>query len=323
MKLFGASSPHLRDSITVNKIMLAVIIALLPACAVGIAVFGWYAALILAVSVASAVMTEAVCQKILKRPVTINDLSAVVTGLLIGMNMPPTVPIYVPIVGSVFAIVIVKQLFGGIGCNFVNPALAARAFLVSAWGSKMIGAVWTLPQTLNGVDAVSSATVLEGLKTGVGELPSLLDAFVGTVGGCIGEVSAAALLLGGIFLIITKIIDWRIPMFYLGTVAVFMFAAGDPAQDISQLSYVAYQLCSGGLMLGAFFMATDYVTSPVTKKGKIIFAVGCGLLTSIIRLYGGYPEGVSYSILLMNLAVPLIERFTVGRVFGKRRAKNA
>ncbi len=321
--LIGASSPHLRDSLTVNKIMLAVIIALLPACAVGIAVFGWYAALILAVSVASAVLTEAICQKIMKRPVTISDLSAAVTGLLIGMNMPPTVPVYVPVVGSVFAIVIVKQLFGGIGCNFVNPALAARAFLVSAWGSKMIGAVWSFPQTLNGADAVSSATLLADLKSGTGELPSLLDAAVGTIGGCIGEVSAIALLIGGLFLIITKIIDWRIPVCYIGTVALFVLIAGSPGRNISQLEYVMYHLCGGGLMLGAFFMATDYVTSPVTKRGRVIFAVGCGILTSVIRLYGGYPEGVSYSILLMNLAVPLIERFTAGRIFGKRRVKHA
>lgn len=320
--LIGAPSPHIRDGITTQKIMLAVILALVPSCIAGVVIFGWYALAVLAVSVATAVVCEALMCRILKRKNSVGDLSAALTGLLVGMNMPPHIPLYVPAVAAAFAIIIVKQFFGGLGKNFVNPALTGRAFVMAAWTAMM--STYTIPTSISGVDATSSATTLSALKMGATEFPSLLDSFVGTIGGCIGEVSAAALLLGGVVLIALRIIDWKIPAFYIGTVAVFMGIFGF-ATGVENVPYfVALHLLSGSLFLGAFFMATDYVTSPVKGAGKIIFAVGCGIITCVIRLWGAYPEGVSYSILIMNLAVPLIDKATVGRIFGKKRGlKNA
>ncbi len=261
---------------------------------------------ILVVSILTAVATEAACQKIRKQAITVNDFSAVVTGLLLGMNLPSTVPYWIPVVGSIFAIAVVKQAFGGLGHNFINPALAARALLVASWPVQMT--TWVSPSA----DAVSSATVLGILKEGLDvELPSLMDMLLGTIGGCIGETSALLLLLGGIFLIYRGIISIKIPGIYIGTVAVLtLIITGFDIQT------TMIHILSGGLILGAFFMATDYASSPITAKGQIIYAFGMGLLTVIIRFYGGYPEGVSYSILLMNVAAPLIDKYTKPRVFG-------
>jgi electron transport complex protein RnfD len=244
----------------------------------------------------------------MKKPVTVNDFSAVVTGVLLAFNMPSTVSFWIPIVGGVFAIAIVKQLFGGLGHNFMNPALAARAMLLASWPVQMTNWVTT------GADAVSTATplaVLKGTAESAAAMPDMMSLFVGNVGGCIGETSALLLIIGGVYLIIRKVISPVIPLVYIGTVAVLTLLFGG-----FDFLYMLQSLFAGGLMLGAFFMATDYSTSPVTPKGKIIFAIGCGLVTTIIRLYGGYPEGVSYSILLMNIAAPLIDKFTRPKIFG-------
>ena len=305
-RLTVSSSPHIRSSETTQKIMRDVAIALTPAALFGVYNFGMRALIILVVSILTAVATEAACQKIRKQAITVNDFSAVVTGLLLGMNLPSTVPYWIPVVGSIFAIAVVKQAFGGLGHNFINPALAARALLVASWPVQMT--TWVSPNA----DAVSSATVLGILKEGLDvELPSLMDMLLGTIGGCIGETSALLLLLGGIFLIYRGIISIKIPGIYIGTVAVLtLIITGFDIQT------TMIHILSGGLILGAFFMATDYASSPITAKGQIIYAFGMGLLTVIIRFYGGYPEGVSYSILLMNVAAPLIDKYTKPRVFG-------
>jgi len=308
-KLFiVASSPHIRSSVNIKTIMRDVLIALIPAMIAGIIFFGIRALYLTAVCVITCVLTEWIYEKLMHKKSTIDDLSAAVTGVLLAFNLPASAPWWIAFIGSVFAILIVKQIFGGIGHNFVNPALAARAFLVTSWGARMTGAAF-IPQ----VDAVSSATPLAILKEGLAEqLPSYLDLFLGNVYGCIGEVSKIALLAGGIYLICRKVISWKIPVIYIGTVFVLsIIFKQDPV----------FQILSGGLILGAFFMATDYTTSPITPKGQIIYAAGCGLITVIIRLFGSYPEGVSYSILLMNVAAPLIERYTKPRVFGTVKAK--
>jgi electron transport complex, RnfABCDGE type, D subunit len=290
--------------------MQNVIIALLPALAVAGFVFGIWALALVAICIISSVATEAVIQKLLKKPVTINDWSAVVTGVLLAFNLPINAPWWIAVVGSVFAIAIVKQCFGGLGQNFINPALAARAFLLASWPGHMTATAY-LPVS----DTVTTATPLALLKAGeAASMPSAMDLFFGLNGvyGCIGEISALALLLGGLYLIFKGIISWRIPTIYLLTVGIFALLVGqDPIVHI----------VSGGVMLGAFFMATDYASSPVTPKGQIIYALGCGLITMIIRIYGGYPEGVSYSILLMNVATPLIERFTKERIYGVTKTK--
>lgn len=302
-----SSSPHIRENHSTASIMQNVVVALLPALAVAGYVFGMRTLMIVALCVVSSVLTEAVIQKLMKKPVTVGDWSAVVTGLLLALNLPINATWWMCVIGSVFAIGLVKQCFGGLGHNFMNPALAARAFLVASWPTGMTGNAY-IPM----VDTFTMATPLGILKEGadLSTLPSNLDMFLGVNGiyGSIGEISALALLIGGIYLIARKIISWRIPTVYLGTVAVFALIAGqDPI----------FHLCAGGLMLGAFFMATDYVSSPTTPLGQIIFAFGCGVITMVIRLYGGYPEGVSYSILLMNVAAPLIERFTKPRIYGE------
>jgi len=306
-KLLVSSSPHIRSKTTTSTIMLDVIIALIPALLAGIYYFGYRVALITGVSVISCVLSEGIWQKICNKKITVCDLSAVVTGILLAFNLPSSMPLWQVALGGVFAIIIVKQLFGGIGHNFINPALAARAFLMASWPAAMTNFV--PPFT---TDAVSSATVLQTLKNGAANTVSLTDMFLGNMGGCIGETCAAALIIGGIYLVIRKVISVRIPLFYVATVFVFML--------ITSSFYVTYALThilGGGLILGAIFMATDYVTSPVTATGQIIFAIGCGLITSIIRLYGGYAEGVSYSILLMNIATPLIDRFIKPRKYGE------
>lgn len=306
-RLTVSSSPHIRSSETTQSIMRDVTIALAPAAAFGVYNFGLRALLILVISVVTAMLTEALSQKIRKQPITVNDFSAVVTGLLLGMNLPVSVPIWIPIVGSFFAIAIVKQAFGGLGHNFINPALAARALLVASWPVQMT--TWTAVKP----DAQTSATVLGILKEGLDPsfMPSLKDMLLGSIGGCIGETSAILLLLGGIYLIYRGVITIKIPGIYIGTVAILtLLITGFDVQT------TMIHILSGGLILGAFFMATDYASSPITPKGQIIYAVGMGLLTTIIRFYGGYPEGVSYSILLMNVAAPLIDKYSKPRVFG-------
>ncbi len=298
-----SSSPHIRSEATTRRIMLDVLIALLPAAFAGIYFFGLNAALLIAVTVLSSVAFEYLMRKVLKRSNTISDLSAAVTGLLLALNLPPDLPVWMAIVGSLFAIVIVKQLFGGLGQNFVNPALAARAFLLVSYGTKMT--TWTQPLAAE-VDVISYATPLGVLNEG-GELPGLLNMFLGRIGGSLGETSALALIIGGVYLLVRGVISWHIPVIYVGTVAVIALIAG---------ANPFYYVLAGGLLLGAIFMATDYTTSPMTKKGVIIYALGCGALTMLFRLYTNMPEGVSYAILLMNVTVPLIDRYTKPKRFG-------
>lgn len=305
-KLITTSSPHLRSEESVQRIMLDVIIALIPAIIGSIYFFGINAFKLIIISVISCMVFEVIIQKIFKKPITVNDLSAVVTGILLAFNLPPTAPWWIPIVGSAFAIIIVKQFFGGLGSNFMNPALAARAMLLTSWPTIMTNFVATGP------DAVSQATPLFIMESGeMGGLPALKEMFVGNIGGCLGETSALLLLIGAAYLLIRKVINWRIPVTYIVTTAIMLLLFGIEAE------YIPYQLLSGGLILGAFYMATDYASSPVTPTGQIIFGIGAGFLTALIRVKGGYPEGVSYSILLMNVATPLIEKFTRPRVFGE------
>ncbi|WP_313529710.1 RnfABCDGE type electron transport complex subunit D [Anaerotignum sp.] len=303
-----SGTPHVRSKESIQSIMRDVIIALVPASVMGIWFFGVRALILMVAAVASAVFFEWLYQKIMKKPVTISDLSAVVTGLLLAMNLPASAPVWVPIVGSAFAIIIAKQLFGGLGQNFINPALAGRAFLLASYPTEMT--TWTSAGNF-GADAVAVATPLAQLKGGVMPDASFVDVLVGNIGGCIGETCAIALIIGGIYLIAKHVISWKIPVIYIATVFILTAAIGRDG-----LRVPVYEIFTGGLMLGAFFMATDYASSPVTAKGQVIFAIGCGLMTTLIRIFGGYPEGVSYSILIMNLCVPLIERFTEPTIFG-------
>lgn len=315
-------SPHIKNGITTQKIMLHVIIALLPATIWGIIMFGGMAAAVVAISVISCVFFEWGTQKILKKKSTVADLSAVVTGLLLAMNLPSDVSPLIPIVGAFVAIVVVKQLFGGIGKNFLNPALAARVFLFLSWSGEM--ASYKAPLGVDVAvsasgDAVAYATPLASLA-GTGESgASVLDMFIGRIGGSLGEVSSLLLLVGAVYLIIMKVITWHIPVSYLGTVAVITFLF--PQGGMSNLEFMLTQLFAGGLMLGALFMATDYVTSPVTAKGRVIFGIGCGLLTVFFRYFSSYPEGVSFSILVMNALVWYIDRATKPRIFGTKKVK--
>ena len=313
-----SGTPHVRSKESIQSIMRDVIIALVPATAMGIFYFGVSALVLIIAAIVSAVVFEALCQKIMKKPVTVSDLSAVVTGLLLAMNLPASAPIWVAVVGSAFAIIFGKQLFGGLGQNFINPALAGRAFLLASYPTEMT--TWVVPNGLSLADATASATSVADAATYATPLAELkagaLHASVGQlaigqVGGCIGETCAIALIIGGIYLLYKHVISWKIPIIYIGTVFVLFAVIGRhgvrmPLQEI----------LAGGVMLGGIFMATDYASSPVTPKGQIIFAVGAGLITYLIRTFGGYPEGVSYSILIMNCAVPLIERFTEPTIFG-------
>lgn len=307
-RLIVSSSPHIRADESVSKIMRDVVIALMPATLAGVYYFRMGAVKVILAAVIAAVVTEALFQKVRKQPVTINDWSAVVTGLLLAFNIPATAPWWLPVIGSIFAIGIVKQIFGGLGHNFMNPALAARAMLLASWPVPMTN--WVTP----GADAVSTATPLAligGTEAAGQPLPSMMDLMMGNVGGCIGETSAILLILGGIYLVYRGVITPKVPAIYIGTVAVLTFILGG-----FDIQFMTYQVFAGGLMLGAIYMATDYASSPVTPKGQTIFALGCGILTSIIRIYGGYPEGVSYSILLMNVAAPLIDKYTSPKIFG-------
>jgi len=307
--------------------MLDVVLALVPAGIAAMLVFGWRVLLVVGVAVLFAVLTEALIQKLTKQPITINDFSAVVTGVLLAYNLPPNAPLWLPAIGSIIAIALVKQPFGGLGHNFMNPALAARAILLAAWPVQMTN--WTIPEIAKvggnvttsttataATDALSGATPLAILKSGAGieALPSFWNIFIGNIGGCIGEVSSLALLIGAVYLLYRRVINWRIPFTYIGTVALLTWIFGG---DGLFTGNGIYHIFVGGLILGAFYMATDYSSSPVTPTGQIIMGVGCGILTAVIRLIGGYPEGVSYSILLMNVATPLIDKYTMPRVFGE------
>ncbi|EDU37757.1 Na+-transporting NADH:ubiquinone oxidoreductase subunit D [Clostridium sporogenes] len=300
-----SSSPHIRSKDSVQSIMRDVVIALLPATVAGIYFFKLQALLVILTAVISCVAAEYIWEKATGRDISIGDLSAVVTGMLLAFNVPPTLPLWMVVIGSFFSIIVVKQFFGGIGQNIVNPALAGRAFLLASWPVAMT--TWT-------VDGVTTATPLAILKGAPGELPSLASAFVGHIGGCIGETSALALLIGFAYLLYRRIITWHVPVTYVGTVFVLTAIIG---RHGAMSGNAIYEIFVGGLMLGAIFMATDYTTSPMTKKGQVIFAIGCGVITTVIRIFGGYPEGVSYSILLMNLFVPLIDKFVAPRVFGE------
>lgn len=298
-------SPHRAASITTQKVMLQVIIALLPAAIAGCVVFGVKAALVLVTCIASCVIFEALCRKIMKREQTVSDLSAVVTGLLLGMNLTSEIPLWMAVIGSFVAIVITKQLFGGIGQNFANPAIVGRIVMMFSFTSAM--STWAKPYWYKeSADVITGATPLASSE-GV----TYMDLLMGRCGGCIGEVCALGLMIGGLYLIITKIISPVTPVAFIGTVAVMTAVTGGD---------VVYQLLSGGLMIGAFFMATDYATTPLTSKGKLIFGIGCGLITFVIRNYGNYPEGVSFSILLMNLLTPYIDRLTRTKPLGAKPA---
>ncbi|WP_434643645.1 RnfABCDGE type electron transport complex subunit D [Thermoanaerobacterium thermosaccharolyticum] len=306
-KLYVTSSPHFRSEDSVERIMLDVVIALMPALIAGIIIFGIRALFITVLCIVFSIATEAVIQILTHKDVTINDFSAVVTGILLAFNLPVSIPWWIAAIGSIFAIAIVKQVFGGLGYNFMNPALAARAFLLASW---------PVPMSRFTVDGIASATplaIIKGTESSC-ELPSLFNMFIGLRGGTIGEVSILALLIGAAYLLKRKVITLRIPLSYILTVAILTWVLGKNGLFTGD---PLYHIMSGGLILGAFFMATDYTTSPVTPKGQIIFGIGCGVFTSIIRLYGGYPEGVSYSILLMNIATPLIDRYTTPKVFGE------
>ena len=309
-KLYHVSTnPHVLADVTTKNLMRDVILALTPAALWGVFQYGLNAAVLLIVSMATCVVAEYLWNKFMGKEQTVGDLSALLTGLLIGMNVPPTLPIWMPILGGAFAIIVVKQLYGGLGQNFMNPALAARCFLLISFAGSMTSFTETI-----GIDGVSSATPLAMIKMGTGT-PSLMNMFLGlNIGGVIGEGSALLLIAGGIYLIVRKVITWDIPVIYIATVAVFMFLFG--AEHFS-INYVLLQLCGGGLMLGAFFMATDYVTSPITPKGRIVYAVAIGCLTGIFRVFGNAAEGVSYAIILGNILVPLIERVTMPKAFGR------
>ncbi len=307
-KLMVSSSPHIRAARDTRAIMLDVIIALVPALIASVIFFGLHALLITAMSVAGCVFFEWLYRFLMKKSCAIGDLSAVVTGLLLAFCLPPTVPFWLPLVGSLFAIVLVKQLFGGLGKNFLNPALAGRAFLFSY---PVLMTAWKAAAFQG--DAWTGATPLASLHAGVLAPDSVGAMFLGNIGGCIGEVSSLALLLGGAWLVWRKVIGLRIPLSYILTVAVItlLFPRGNNA-----LLWMLQNLFAGGLMLGAIFMATDYCTSPVTPKGQIIYGIGCGVLTVIIRYFGSYAEGVSYAILIMNLTVWMIDKATAPRRFG-------
>ena len=317
LKLIASSNPHIRNNEDTRSLMLDVIIALMPALAMSVYVFGVTTLISAVVSVAGAVFFQWLYRKLLKKPQTIGDLSAALTGLLLSMVCPPTLPYWMLLVGDFFAIFVVKQLYGGIGKNFLSPALAGRAALVACYASQMTS--WAAPRT---VDAVTAATPLAMMKAGEFEALtaqySLSDMFIGLIGGSAGEVSAMMLLIGGLYLIFRRVISWHTPVAYIGTVAVltFLFPQGNDA-----LTYMLYNVFGGGLMLGAFFMATDYVTSPVTKEGQLIYGLGCGLLTVFIRYFGSYPEGVCYSILIMNCLVWIIDKYTKPTRFGVDKKK--
>lgn len=302
-----SSSPHTHAKSSVSRIMLDVIIALLPTTAAGVWFFGLPAVWTIATCVATCLVTEALCRLAMKRENTIGDLSAVVTGLLLALNLPAGLPLWMAVVGSVFAIGIAKQVFGGLGMNPFNPALAARAFMLISFTGPMT--TWLKPFWWKAPDAMTTATPLAFVKQGPAEqIPGLWDLLVGNMPGCIGEVSALALALGAVYLLARKVITWHIPVSFLATVAVYALLAGRAPAHV--------EILTGGILIGACFMATDYVTSPTTAKGKLVFGCGCGLLCMLIRQFGAYPEGCSFAILIMNAVAPLINRWTQPKPFG-------
>ena len=308
-KLIVSSSPHFNGGRTTQNIMLDVIIALVPAMVASVILFGFRAAVVILTCVATCVLSEYLCRRVMKRPQTVGDLSCVVTGILLALNLPVTINPLIAVFGGVVAIVVVKQMFGGIGQNFVNPALTARIILMNSFPADM--STWTPAfGWLGGTDATTTATPLGVLKEGGDFTFSHLDLFLGNTGGCLGETCALALILGGVYLMVRRVISPVIPVTYLATVAVISLIAGrDPLVD----------LLSGGLLIGAFSMATDYTTSPISRNGRIVYALGCGVFTMLIRMFASLPEGVSYSIVLMNILVPLIERFTLPKPFGSQK----
>lgn len=329
LKLIASSNPHIRTNEDTRSIMLDVIIALCPALLMSVIRFGFRALIAVVVSMASAMFFEWLYRKLLYKTQTLGDLSAAVTGMLLAFVCPVTLPYWMLIVGNFFAIFVVKQLYGGLGKNFLNPALAGRAALVACYTGQMTS--WIDPSTkaplFGGLaDVVTAATPLTTMKSGeFAELTaqySLSDMFIGNIGGSLGEISSMMLLIGGLYLIFRKVISWQIPVAYIGSVAIltFLFPQGNDA-----LTWMLYNVLGGGLFLGAFFMATDYVTSPVTKKGQLIFGLGCGLITVFIRYFGSYPEGVCYSILVMNCCTWIIDKYTKPTRFGvdKKAAKEA
>ena len=306
-KLVVSSSPHIRTQITTDKIMRDVIIALLPASIAAIVFFGWKALLNIVICVGTCVLSEYVFNRIIKKEQTISDLSAVVTGLLLALNLSTQANVWHCIVGSVFAIVVVKCLFGGIGCNFANPAVSARILLMLSFASVGGGVATNFQDEL-----VAGATPLDIINNGAeGTLPSLLDMFLGNRGGAIGETCAIALLLGGVYLVARKVINWHTPVIFIGTVFVISLIAK------GSFELALYEVLGGGLLLGAIFMATDYSTTPINKYGKMVFALGCGLITCLIRFLGAYSEGVSFAILLMNILSPYIEKLCATKPFRK------
>lgn len=300
-----SSSPHVRSKDTTKSIMTDVCIAMLPATAFGVYLFGIRALMVVIATVIACVVSEYVCEKVMNKPITIGDMSAVVTGMILALNMPASIPLWIPMLGGVFAIVVVKQLYGGLGQNFMNPALAGRCFLLISFAGKMSN--FTL-------DGWTGATPLAVLKSG-GEV-DLARMFIGTIPGTIGEVSVIALLIGAAYMVYKKVISLRIPVTYIATVAVFTFIFGG-----FDVNYTLAHVFGGGLIFGAFFMATDYVTSPITPKGQIVFGIVLGVLTGLFRMFGGSAEGVSYAIIISNLVVPLIERYTLPVAFGKEAKK--
>ncbi len=310
-KLFNvSSSPHVRDRITTQNLMFDVVIAMIPASVYGVWQFGFNALLVLVATVVACVLSEYVYEKLMKKPITITDGSAVVTGMILALNMPPEIPVWIPMLGGVFAIVVVKQLYGGLGQNFMNPALAARCFLLISFA----GFMNDFSAASIGFDSVSGATPLAQLRAG--QEVDLAALVIGRIPGTIGEVSVIALLIGAVYMIVRKVISPRIPLIYIGTVAVFIFVFGG-----FDVTYTLSEICAGGLIFGAFFMATDYVTSPLTVKGQVVYGIILGVLTGTFRLWGASPEGVSYAIILSNLLVPLIEKATLPTAFGKGGSK--
>lgn len=311
-KLIVSSSPHIGAQTKTRNIMLDVIIALIPALIASVIFFGPRTIAVVCATVAACVLAEYICRKVMKRNNTVGDFSAIVTGMLLSFNLPSGIPIWIAVLGGVIAIVVVKQMFGGLGQNFVNPALAARIILMTSFPTAMT--TWPQPMAWmngSGTDAVSTATPLALISAGnEADVPGYLDLFLGNRGGCLGETCILALLIGGIYLIARKVISPIIPVVYIGVVAIFSALLGqDPLM----------QILSGGLFLGAFFMATDYVTSPLTNKGKVIYAVGCAIITVMIRTFGSLPEGVSFSIIIMNILTPHIENLTAPKAFGAKK----
>ena len=307
-----SSSPHVRDKDTTSKIMLYVILALMPTTIFGIVNFGWKALLLVLITIATCVISEVIFNKIVHKDSTIKDLSAVVTGLLLALNLPVSLPWWEAVLGGVFAIVIVKCMFGGLGQNFMNPALGARCFLLIAFAADMT----KFSASNLSVDTFSGATPLAMLRNG--ETVNTMDMLIGKTAGTIGETSALCIIIGAIFLILMGVIDLKIPASYIISFAIFMILFGGHGLDST---YLVAQLCGGGLMLGAFFMATDYVTSPITPMGQIIFGICCGLLTGLFRVFGANAEGVSFAIIISNLLVPIIEKCTIPRAFGLKKGE--